>query len=69
MDFYIYDFNEYTGFLYLQTEDYEHEVYVDVDECYNYATGEWNDDQVRYAAVNAVRQQYGQDAEVIWEQL
>ena len=66
MKFTVYDFSEYFGFLYLQSDDYEHEVQVDVDGCYDDELEAWNDEQVKQLAEQQVRDCFGPMAYIAW---
>lgn len=67
MTLYIYDMNEYTGYLHFVSADYETEFSADVDDCYDYDTEEWDDAKVRAAAEAQVKEHFGGTAEIVWE--
>lgn len=67
MKFYIYDFEDWCGSLYLTSEDYEHDCLVDVWDCYDEDREEWNDEEVRSAAEEQLKARYGTDAVLVWE--
>ena len=58
MTFYIYDFNEYMGDLLLTTDDYEHEIRVDMSDTWNEDTETWDEEAGRKKAENAVSAAY-----------
>lgn len=67
MTFYLYDCNEYLGYIYFTTKDYENEFCADVDGCYSEDTEEWDDDKVREIAEKQLEEQYGSDAKIEWQ--
>lgn len=66
MKFYLYDFSEYFGAVYLTSEDYETEFSADVDDCYDAEADEWNDEKIRASAEAQVKAAFGADAVIVW---
>jgi hypothetical protein len=66
MTFYLHDENEYAGYLILTTEDYETDISVDVYDCYDDDTEEWNQESVKATVEKAVRDQFGDDSVIVW---
>ena len=66
MTFYLHDENEYAGYLILTTEDYDTDISVDVYDCYDDDTEEWNQEAVKATVEKAVRDQFGDDSVIVW---
>lgn len=66
MNFIVYDVNEFCGYIHFTTEDYEQEFCADIDDCYDYEREEWNDEAVRSSAEKQLREQFGEDARILW---
>lgn len=58
--------DDYAGLLRLDSEDYEHEVSVDISTCFDEVTEEWDDDKVVELAEQQVRDEYGPMAWIEW---
>ena len=66
MRFTVYDFSDYFAVLDLQSDDYEHEVHVDVYGCFDEDEEEWDDEKIRQLAEQQVRDEYGPMAYIEW---
>lgn len=66
MTFYVSDFVDWCGELYLSTADNAHEEAVDVWEFWDEDEGDWRDDAIRSAAESQVKERYGADAVIAW---
>ena len=66
MRFTVSDFSDYFSVLYLQSDDYEHEVNVDVYDCFDEESEDWNDEKIRNRAEQQVRDEYGPMAWIEW---
>ena len=66
MTFYLHDENEYAGYLTLTTEDYETDISVDVYDCYDDDTEEWNQEAVKATVEKAVCDRFGDDSVIVW---
>lgn len=68
MKFYVSDFDEYHGFLYLMSEDDGQEVSVDIDEYYDMSAESWNAESVRMKAYETIVSAFGEESELVWEE-
>lgn len=69
MRFHISDYNEYIGELFLTGEDGEAEVTAYVGDAYDDEEETWDQESVREAAEQAVKEHFGADAMIIWEMI
>jgi len=58
--------DDYAGFLHLDSEDYEHEVSVDISTCFDEVTEEWDDDKVMELSEQAIKAAFGPSAKIEW---
>lgn len=66
MTFHIYDFSEYGEELWLVSEDYEHDYFVPVHDCWDEERETWDEERVKEKAESGVKARFGADAVMVW---